>query len=188
MQFWFKCFFLFSCVSDKKREEFCLPLKSFSVAQMESTNAKLGSLIMQLHNRTNEAKEAFDQALVEFERQQRQQADNEKLYQEQLKQLKEERRKWDEEKVAMEKLAASASPIVNLNVGGEKISTSRATLIIAEGSLLATMFSGKWEDKLMKDANGSVFLDYDPVVSRNFVCSRIVLSDLSHIPELPYRN
>ena len=134
---------------------------------MASSNSKLGSLIVQLHNRTNEAKEAFDQALAELERQK---AENEKQYQEQLEQLKEERRKWDEEKATMEKLAASASPIVNLNVGGEKMSTSRATLTLVEGSLLATMFSGKWEDKLMKDANGCIFLDYDPVVSRNFAC------------------
>ncbi|CAF0933001.1 unnamed protein product [Rotaria sordida] len=128
---------------------------------MESSNSKLGNLIVQLHNRTNEAKEAFDQALTELERQR---ADNEKQYQEKLKQLAEERRKWDAEKATVERLVASASPIVNLNVGGETMSTSRATLTVAEGSLLATMFSGKWEDKLMKDTNGRIFLDYDPVL------------------------
>jgi hypothetical protein len=130
---------------------------------MESSYSKLGSLILQLQNRTNETKEAFDQALAELERQK---IENEKFHQEQVKQLKEERRKWDEEKATMEKLAATATPIVNLNVGGEKMSTSRATLTLVDGSLLATMFSGKWEDKLMKDTNGCVFLDYDSIVSR----------------------
>jgi septum formation inhibitor MinC len=150
---------------EKRKNVICLSviLDSFSLAHMESSKSKFGSLITQLHNKTNEAKEAFDHALVELERQK---AENEKQYKEQLEQLKEERRKWDEEKVIIEKLAASASPIVNLNVGGEKMSTSRATLTIAEGSLLATMFSGKWEDKLMKDTNGCIFLDYDPVVSK----------------------
>jgi Sec-independent protein translocase protein TatA len=135
---------------------------------MSSLNSKLGSLIAQLRNRTNEVQEAFDQTLVEFERQK---AEHEERYQEQLEQLKQERREWAEEKANMEQLVASASPVVDLNVGGEKMSTSRATLTLAEGSLLATMFSGKWEDKLMKDANGCIFLDYDPVVSRDFTYS-----------------
>lgn len=133
---------------------------------MTSSNSKLESLIEQIHNRTNEAKEAFDQALIEF---QQQKVENEKQYQKQLEQLKQERQKWDEEKAIMEKLVASATPIVNLNVGGEKMSTLRTTLTVVEGSLLATMFSGKWEDKLTKDANGCIFLDYDPVVSKNVV-------------------
>lgn len=133
---------------------------------MESSNTKLENLILQLHNRTNEVKETFDQALAELERQK---TENEKEYNAKLEQLNEERRKWTEEKMTMEELAASASPIVNLNVGGEIITTLRATLTLAEGSLLATMFSGKWEDKLMKDANGHIFLDYDPVVSRKLV-------------------
>jgi hypothetical protein len=152
---------------------------------MTSTNSKLGNLILQLHNRTNEAKEAFDQALAELELQK---AENEKQYQEQLEQLKEERQKSGE-RATMERFIVSASPIVNLNVGGEKMSTSRATLTLVEGSLLATMFSGKWDDKLMKDTNGCIFLDYDPAVSRikffNFLseifvfCSVIQMSSKS---------
>ncbi|CAM4952886.1 unnamed protein product [Rotaria socialis] len=128
---------------------------------MDSSNSKLTNLIAELHNRTNEAKATFDQAIAELERQK---AENEKIFKEKKEQLANERRKWDEEKAIVEKLAASAGPIVNLNVGGETISTSRATLILIEGSLLATMFSGKWEEKLIKDANGSIFLDYDPVL------------------------
>jgi hypothetical protein len=135
---------------------------------MASSNLKIGSLIVQLHNQTNELKEAFDQALAELERQK---AENEKQYQKQLEQLKEERRQWDEEKAIMGKLPTSTSSIVHLNVGGEKMSTSRATLTLVEGSLLAIMFSGKWEDNLMKDTNACIFLDYDPIVSRNFACT-----------------
>ena len=135
---------------------------------MTVPHSRLGNLILQLHNRTNETKEAFDQALVELEQQK---VENEKRNQEQLKQLKEERQEWEEEKVIMEELIALASPIVNLNVGGEKMSTARATLTLVEESLLATMFSGKWDEKLMKDANGCIFLDYDPAVSRPHVLS-----------------
>lgn len=129
---------------------------------MASSNSKLGSLIAQLNSRNNETKEAFRQALVEFEQEK---SMNEKQYQEKLEQLTRERQKLNEEKAVMETFIASASSIVDLNVGGEKISTLRTTLTIIEGSLLAIMFLGNWEDKLIKDANGYIFLDYDPAVS-----------------------
>ena len=32
----------------------------------------------------------------------------------------------------------------------------------AEGSMLAAMFTGRWEEKLHRDEQGRVFLDYDP--------------------------
>ena len=139
-------------------------MRCFEVLVMASTNSKLANLVLQLHNRTNETKEAFDQALAELELQK---AEYEKQYQQQLEQLKGERQKWDEGGT-MEKFLGSASPIVHLNVGGEKMSTSRATLTLVEGSLLATMFSGRWDDRLMKDTNGCIFLDYDPAVSAKF--------------------
>lgn len=128
-------------------------------AGMTVHNTKLTNLLLQLHNRTNETKEIFDRALVELEQQK---AENDK----QSRELEDERHKWNEERAIMERLVASASPIVNLNVGGEKMSTTRATLTCVEGSLLATMFSGRWDGKLIKDPNGCVFLDYDPTVSR----------------------
>jgi hypothetical protein len=158
----------------QKRETCCLLTdysRFFSPVHMKSSNPKLGSLIVQLHNRHNEAKEAFDQALVELERQK---TENDRQYQQQLEQLNEERQQWHEENATMEQLVASASPIVNLNVGGEKMSTLRSTLTLAEGSLLATMFSGKWEHKLVKDTYGYIFLDYDPVVSRNVACFLLI--------------
>ena len=149
---------------------------------MASTNSKLGNIILQLHNRTNEAKEAFDQALAELELQK---AENEKQYQEQLKQLEEERQQWEEEKIAIKNSVAATSSIVNLNVGGEKMSTSRSTLTLVEGSLLASMFSGKWEERLTKDTDGCIFLDYDPMVSRNLTYSTsieiILISSYSNI-------
>ncbi|CAF2939370.1 unnamed protein product [Rotaria sp. Silwood2] len=106
-------------------------------------------------------------------------ADSERQYQEKFKQLMEERRKWDEEKATIEKIAASASPIVKLNVGGEAMTTSRATLTLDEGSLLATMFSGKWDNKLMKDTDGCIFLDYDPVLFKFLLNQLRAWSDLS---------
>jgi hypothetical protein len=50
--------------------------------------------------------------------------------------------------------------IIHLNVGGQRLSTTRATLCRVEGSLLASMFSGEGAHKL--DNDGAVFLDYNP--------------------------
>ena len=52
--------------------------------------------------------------------------------------------------------------VIELNVGGEIMATTRSTLCQVEGSLLASMFSGRWEDKLSKDKQGNYFLDFDP--------------------------
>ncbi|UJR23037.1 hypothetical protein I4U23_026063 [Adineta vaga] len=128
---------------------------------MQSSNEKLRSLMIQLHNRTDAAKLAFDEAVEELERQR---SENDRRYQTKRDQLREERRLWDEERAALEKLVSSASSIVNLNVGGEKISTTRHTLTQPEGSLLAAMFSGKLDHKLTKDSTGCIFLDYDPAL------------------------
>jgi len=133
---------------------------------MESSNAKLKSLMVQLHTRIDAAKSAFDEAAAELERQK---AENDKRHKVKMDQLKEERRKWEQGKGATGKSVASGGQIVNLNVGGEKISTSRNTLLQPEGSLLATMFSGKIDNNLAKDSDGNIFLDYDPVVSRNLI-------------------
>ena len=52
--------------------------------------------------------------------------------------------------------------IINLNVGGTKLATLRSTLCQVEDSLLATMFSGRWEDNIKRDQNGAVFFDFNP--------------------------
>jgi hypothetical protein len=54
------------------------------------------------------------------------------------------------------------SDIVYLNVGGTKMATKRSTLCQIEGSLLAAMFSGRWEHNVERDADGHVFLDFNP--------------------------
>ena len=52
--------------------------------------------------------------------------------------------------------------IVYLNVGGTKMATKRSILCQIEGSLLAAMFSGRWEDNVERDEDGHAFLDYNP--------------------------
>jgi len=56
----------------------------------------------------------------------------------------------------------SADDVVELNVGGQSMSTTRAVLCSAEGSLLAGMFSGNFDDGIKRDKDGKFFLDVDP--------------------------
>ena len=56
----------------------------------------------------------------------------------------------------------SDNDIINLNVGGKKLTTRRSTLCQVKNSLLATMFSGRWEDNIERDQDGAVFFDFNP--------------------------
>ena len=69
---------------------------------------------------------------------------------------------YQAEKQRMKAADVSDDDIIHLNVGGQKFTSTRSTLCQVEGSLLATMFSGRWEDGLKRDEDGAVFLDYNP--------------------------
>ncbi len=98
---------------------------------MESPSWKIGNLLTHLHNQVNEVNETVEQIVAELNKQK---TENDTRNQEQLDQILKERQKWDEDKAAVEKFVASASTIVNLNVGGERMSTNRTTLTADKGS------------------------------------------------------
>ena len=50
---------------------------------------------------------------------------------------------------------------IHLNVGGTDMYALRETLTKIKGSRLEALFSGRWEDKLIRDEKGRVFLDMD---------------------------
>ena len=52
--------------------------------------------------------------------------------------------------------------VIELNVGGQAMATKRSTLCQVEGSLLSSMFSGRWEDNMIRDKDGRIFLDFNP--------------------------
>ena len=76
--------------------------------------------------------------------------------------LKAEVEALNAEKQRMEAVEVSDDDIIHLNVGGQKFSTTRSTLCQVEGSLLATMFNGRWEDSVKRDKDGVVFFDFNP--------------------------
>lgn len=100
----------------------------------------------------------------------------EQLLQDRMR-LQEERAEFEAEKELMRCLTAQPSDIIKINVRGTLFETRRSTLCQAnrlpkkacltqclqvDGCLLQYMFSGRWEDRLERDSEGRVFLDYNP--------------------------
>lgn len=55
------------------------------------------------------------------------------------------------------------SDVLRINVGGTSIiDVRRRTLTQVDGSLLESIFSGRWDDSLEKDADGHIFIDQSP--------------------------
>jgi len=70
-----------------------------------------------------------------------------------------------EEKSTMMKPGSGPNDIVGLNFGGELVvKVKRSLLCQFEDSMLAGMFSGRHDDRLDRDEQGNVFLDYSPRV------------------------
>jgi len=56
---------------------------------------------------------------------------------------------------------ANSGDIIKINAGGRRFTTLRSTITQVEGSLLGTMFSGRWDEQATS-SDGFVFLDLDP--------------------------
>ena len=69
---------------------------------------------------------------------------------------------YEAEKLRINSIHVKDDDIIKLNVGGTKITTKRSTLCQVEGSFLASMFSGRWEDSLARDEDDRVFFDFNP--------------------------
>jgi hypothetical protein len=53
----------------------------------------------------------------------------------------------------------SPCDVLHLNIGGTVIAVLRRTLTSVEDSMLASRFSGRWDDMLEKDRGGNFFID-----------------------------
>ena len=76
--------------------------------------------------------------------------------------IKAEIEAYNAEKQRIEAVNVNDDDLIDLNVGGTKLTTTRSTLCQVEGSLLASMFSGRWEDNIKRDKDGAVFFDFNP--------------------------
>eukprot|EP00811_Abedinium_folium_P008477 NODE_17834_length_923_cov_15.129397.p1 GENE.NODE_17834_length_923_cov_15.129397~~NODE_17834_length_923_cov_15.129397.p1 ORF type:complete len:237 (+),score=31.74 NODE_17834_length_923_cov_15.129397:3-713(+) len=64
----------------------------------------------------------------------------------------------------MEALIKSPDDIISINAGGANFQARRSTLCQVESSMLAVMFSGRWDKSIMYDNEGSVFIETSPPV------------------------
>ncbi|KAI8465872.1 MAG: hypothetical protein J3K34DRAFT_486353 [Monoraphidium minutum] len=72
------------------------------------------------------------------------------------------RQRREAERLEAARVKVNDGDVIQLNVGGRPIDTTRRTLCLVKDSLLATMFSGRWADSVTRDAAGRCFLDLDP--------------------------
>ena len=52
--------------------------------------------------------------------------------------------------------------IIRLNVGGSEMFATRDTLTAIQGSRIEALFAGGWDDHLLLDDKGRIFMDLDP--------------------------
>ena len=76
--------------------------------------------------------------------------------------IKAEVEAYNAEKQKIEAVNVNDDDLIDLNVGGTKLTTTRSTLCQVQDSLLASMFSGRWEDNIKRDKDGAVFFDFNP--------------------------
>jgi len=57
-----------------------------------------------------------------------------------------------------------ASNVIQLNIDGEIIFTTRQTLISLPKSLFSILFNGRWEQKWHQDQNRNIYFDFIPFI------------------------
>jgi hypothetical protein len=86
---------------------------------------------------------------------------------------REEQLRKDREELDSDRLAAYGdtrpSDVLHLNVGGVKTTVLRSTLTSIPGSMLASKFSGRWDDSIAKDENGHFFIDQEYSLFRHVI-------------------
>ena len=60
-------------------------------------------------------------------------------------------------------LDATGDDLIEINAGGRIIVAKRSTLTQIQGSRMEALFSGRWDNKVMRDSRGRIFLDIDPI-------------------------
>ena len=98
----------------------------------------------------------FDEIVKRFKK------EFDQIVEEERAKMRQEIEAYKAEMLRMKAVEVSDDDIINLNVGGTKMTTKRSTLCQIEGSLFSSMFSGRWETSLARDEDGSIFFDFNP--------------------------
>ena len=62
-----------------------------------------------------------------------------------------------------------STDLIELNVGGEMIATTRQTMTKIPQSILFNLFNGRWEHRLPIDNEGNIRFDFDPILFRHLL-------------------
>jgi len=82
-----------------------------------------------------------------------------------------EREEFEKEKRRMSD-GKSYRDVLVLNLGGEKtVSVQRGTLCAVPNSMLASSFSGRWDDSLARTDGGAFLIDFDPDLFLPLLCN-----------------
>ncbi|KAL7534772.1 hypothetical protein ACHAXR_006068 [Thalassiosira sp. AJA248-18] len=109
--------------------------------------------------------------------------------------LKKKQQALEEREIALEKATATlnrdrsevfgdkaGSDVLHLNIGGDRMAVLRRTLTSVEGSMLASRFSGRWDESLEKDKEGNFFIDQPVELFRpmiNYLRAKACETDLA---------
>jgi hypothetical protein len=77
------------------------------------------------------------------------------------------------------------SDIIHLNVRGTEMFARRDTLAIVKGSRLEALFSGRWENQLLRDKKGRVFMDMNADVFKKILEYLYIVKISNDVPPLP---
>ena len=73
--------------------------------------------------------------------------------------IRKERKALEEERKLYGATKGNSYDVIHLNVGGVRMDVLRLTLTSVGNSVLASQFSGRWDDSLVKDRDGNFFID-----------------------------
>jgi hypothetical protein len=99
--------------------------------------------------------------------------------------------KLDEEKLktaaANGNVDVSDDDFLEINAGGRIIAVKRATLTQLQGTRMEAMFSGRWDEKLIRDGSGRIFLDVNGDCLGSIVdyLNELAISSEEEPPERP---
>ena len=86
---------------------------------------------------------------------------------------------------------ANPSDIICLNVRNTELFARRDTLTVVKGSRLEALFSGRWQNQLLRDESGRVFMDIDPSMFKKILeylyMVKIARDDIPICPKLSTR-
>ncbi len=84
--------------------------------------------------------------------------DEERLIRDKLHNLEEKKQRYATEH-GIKNVNDIRDDLIEINAGGNIIAVRRGTLCQLKGTRLEALFSGRWENKLLRDSSGRIFLD-----------------------------